>query len=271
MIKINCNEKNEKNEKSKKQVILFRRLFRRLLGGFIVGSVVGLSGCAALNTAIIHRNLNVQTKMSKSIFLQPVPNSQKTIYVEVHNTSNQKLDNLKPMLKNALSSQGYRVVYSLNSAHYLLQTNVLQIGKSSKSAAENALTGGFGGALSGAAIGVATGAIASGSNEAIIGGGIIGGVVGTVTNDLVTDTTYTMITDIQISERLAKGAHARSMTTSAMEQGTGTQQVTHLSGKAQWMRYRTRVVSTADKVDLKFQTAETLLKKQLVSSIANIF
>ena len=46
-----------------------------------------LSGCAASQTMITKRNLDVQTKMSETIFLDPVGPEQKVMYVEVRNTS----------------------------------------------------------------------------------------------------------------------------------------------------------------------------------------
>lgn len=234
------------------------------------GALAGLTGCAAMNTAITHRNLQTQTKMSQSLFLKPVPKSQKTVLVDIHNASNQRLS-LIPKIKLALKNNGYRVVNSMKKAHYLLQANVLKIGKLSKSAGESALADGYGGAVSGAAIGAATAAATSGSNESIIGGGLVGGIVGTVANDLVTDTTYSMITDVQISERLAKGVKARSSTLSHMQQGSSTKTVTRLSTKSNWMKYRTRILSTADKVNLKFATAKPALERQLAHAIASIF
>ena len=46
-----------------------------------------LSGCAASSVMISKRNLDVQTKMSETIFLDPVSPDQKVMYVEVRNTS----------------------------------------------------------------------------------------------------------------------------------------------------------------------------------------
>ena len=250
--------------------IELKKLRNHVTVALIGALVLGLSGCSAMDTAVKHRNLDVETNMSKSVFLQPIPSNQKTVYIDVHNTSNQQLASIKSMLKDAVRQKGYRVV-NYSKAHYLLQANVLQIGKMSKSAADDALTGGFGGAISGAALGAATGAVVDGSNASIIGGGIVGGLVGSVANDMVSNTTYTMITDIQISEKLPKGAHARSTTTAAMEQGTATQQVTRISGKTSWLKYRTRIVSTANRVNLSFASARAALMQQLSTSIANVF
>jgi outer membrane lipoprotein SlyB len=250
--------------------VKLKKLRQHATIALISAIVLGLAGCSAMDTAIKHRNLDVQTKMSKSVFLQPVPSNQKTVYIDVHNTSNQRLASVKPMIKDAVQQKGYKVV-NYSKAHYLLQANVLQIGKMSKSAADDALTGGFGGAISGAVLGAATGAVVDGSNASIIGGGIVGGLVGSVANDMVSNTTYTMITDVQISAKLPKGAHARSTTTAAMEQGTATRQITRISGKTSWLKYRTRVVSTANKVNLSFASARAALMQQLSTSIANIF
>ena len=46
-----------------------------------------LAGCAATQVAISKKDLVVQTKMSDSIFLNPVEPDQQTIYVTVRNTS----------------------------------------------------------------------------------------------------------------------------------------------------------------------------------------
>ena len=50
---------------------------------------LALSGCAATSTAVAKRNLDVQTKMSDTIFLDPVTPDERTVYVDVRNTSDQ--------------------------------------------------------------------------------------------------------------------------------------------------------------------------------------
>ena len=47
----------------------------------------GLSGCAAVQTAISKSDLDVQNKMTDTIFLDPVSQSKKTVYVQVKNSS----------------------------------------------------------------------------------------------------------------------------------------------------------------------------------------
>ncbi|MBU2760278.1 complement resistance protein TraT, partial [Acidithiobacillus sulfurivorans] len=119
---------------------------------------VTLSGCAAAQLALTHKDLQVQTKMSNTIFVPPVSPSKQTVYVQFKNTADQSLDvpALTQELDARLESQGYQVV-PYTQAHYLLQINVLSIGKMSPSAAQSALGGGYGGVLGSAIAGAAAG------------------------------------------------------------------------------------------------------------------
>jgi hypothetical protein len=236
----------------------------------LIVMLLSLIGCAAVNTAVSKRNLETQTQMSSSIFLNPVPANQRTVYVAVRNTSGQTI-NIGKDIKSQVASKGYHVTDNPNHAHYLLQANILRIGKTNKQSIDNALAGGYGGTLTGAAIGVGTALAAGGGTEAAIGGGLIGGVVGTVTDALVKDELYTMITDVQVSERAAAGQKLKQQSRSVMQQGTSGQETITGGGNTQWMRYRTRVVSTAEKVNLKFACAKPALEKELSKSIAGLF
>ena len=71
---------------------------------------LGLSGCGALHTAVAKRNLDVQTKMSSSIFLDPVEPEQRTIFVDIRNTSDKPEFDLKPQVVQSLQAwlSGYR-------------------------------------------------------------------------------------------------------------------------------------------------------------------
>ena len=58
----------------------------------LTGAVAILTGCAATQTAIEHRNLETSTRLSETVFLNPVADGQKTIYVAVKNTSDEDMD-----------------------------------------------------------------------------------------------------------------------------------------------------------------------------------
>lgn len=242
-----------------------KKYFRILTGCTLIASLLLLTGCAATSVLISKRNLDVQTKMSHTIFLNPVPQKEKTVYVQIKNTSNQQGMPIKEMVSRALLDKGYTVTHNLAHAHYLLQANVLHIGEISPSAAEEALSGGYGGALAGAGVGF----LAGGTADATIGGALAGVAVSTVADALVKDVTYVMITDVRISERIPYKAYTTMKST--VSQGSRSKTTIAASGTTHWNRYQTRIVSTAEKVNLSFKTAEQKLAYELAHSIAGIF
>jgi len=100
---------------------------------------------------------------------------------------------------------------------------------------------------------------------------VIGSVVATIADALVDDTLYAMITDLQIQERPRKGEIIVQGQQANIRQGSSTGMYQNVSGgKATWKTYRTRVLSTANKVNLDFAEAEPILEKDLARSIAGI-
>jgi len=231
----------------------------------MIPAVLALSGCAATQMAIEHRNLAAQTKMSNTIFLTPVPPSEQTVYVQLKNTSDQSLDTaaLTQELDADLANQGYRVV-PYNQAHYLLQVNVLSIGKTTESAAQKSLADGYGGALAGAL----AGGVIGNSYEGAGVGGLVGGGIGFLADSLVHTNYYAMVTDVQVGVRTK---HAVATSTNAnLQQGTSTHTTQSTYQQGHWLYYRTRIVSTANQVGLSFQKAEPVLAAQLVHTLAGI-
>lgn len=231
-------------------------------------SVAVLCSCAATQTALEHGSLAVNTKSSTTIFLEPVASSQKTIFVSVKNTSEEELSLERP-LAQALVSRGYKVVTNPSQAHYLIQANVRQVGKMSRSASENAFAGGYGSALAGAAVGASIGSL--GNKNTLVGGGIAGGLIGLAADSLVKDVNYTVVTDVQISERVGKGVKVREHFSSALANGASSGSYQISSNDTNYKRYRTRVVSNADKVNLAFKDARPALEQGLVRALSGIF
>lgn len=235
----------------------------------IAVSVMALASCAATQTAFEHNKLETNTRLSNTIFLDPTSNAPKTIYISSKNTSEQAMDINKP-LANALSAKGYRIVTNPQNAHYLLQANILQVGKMSISASQSALGGGYGSVLAGAGTGVAIGALTGHGNN-MLAGGLVGGVISLAADSLVKDVNYTMITDVLISERVGRGVKVHEQFRSSLENGASSGTYQTSSRDSQYQRYRTRAVSNADKVNLSFPQAEPALKQGLVKTLAGIF
>ena len=232
---------------------------------------LALSGCAATTTALGKRTLDVQTKMTDSIFLEPVRAPDRTVLVEVRNSSDRADLDIAPAVRAALVERGYRLVEDPKDAHFLLQANVLQVGRTSEAAAEGAFAKGFGSALVGGAAGAGLGRAASDQTEVIIAGAVAGVAASAVADALVQDVTYSIITDVQISERAGGGVMVTERMTQNLAQGSGGRRILSSTEVHDWKRYQTRIVSSANRVNLDFEDTAPQLVAGLTRAIAGIF
>lgn len=228
-----------------------------------------LSGCAG-KTMIAKRNLAVETKMTNTVFLDPVEPEQKIAYLQIKNTSDKPNLEIAETIKANIESKGYKVTNSPKEAHYMIQANILQVGATDLREVENAMAGGYGGALGGLVAGGATAGLIKDSGRNIVAGGLVGAAAGMALDAMVKDVMYSMITDIQISERTPEGVTANQSTQSKLSQGTsGTVNVTS-NQTTNWRKYQTRIISSANKVNLKFEEAAPELVSGLASSISGL-
>lgn len=226
-----------------------------------------LSACGALHTAVKKRNLDVQTRMSETVFLEPVSPDKRVAFLDIRNTSDKTL-NVSESIRNRLESNGYQLTNDPGKAHYMLQANILQVGKSDLRGATDALEAGFGGAVAGAVVGGAAGGYSGGSMAA---GGLFGAGLAVVGDAMVDDTFYQMVTDLQIRERPLAGEKITQKLSTDASQGSSTRLKQEVSGgQVQWKTYRTRIVSTANQVNLDFEDAQAALEDGLVRSIGGI-
>jgi len=232
-------------------------------------SSLTLSGCGALHTAVAKRNLDVQTKMSSSIFLDPVEPEQRTIFVDIRNTSDKPEFDIKQQVIQSLQARGYQVIDSPKRANYWLQANVLQVGRSNARDTNSALAAGpgmAGGAVTGYAIHRATG----GSSGGATAGAIVGGaIVGTVVDAMVEDVYYSVITDIQIMERF-NGVVSENSQHQLIQGDSGSTTSTY-QRQSDMRKYQTRVASFANQANLKWPEAEPELTQGLVRAVAGMF
>ena len=242
-------------------------LTNKIITLVLVTAMAILSGCAAMQTTLEHKDLKASSQMSESIMMDPVPDSKKTVHLTFKNTSDQEME-IASKVKTAIESHGYKVVSNPNRAHYLLQAKILKVGEMSKSASQSALGGGYGSGLAGFATGAALGSLSYSANTTI-GAGVVGGLVSMAADSLVKDVNYTMITDIQISERVT--GYITEKTSANIKNGSATALKQSSSKRSSFQKYRTRVVSNADKVNLKFAEARPVLEQSLAKTIAGIF
>jgi len=238
-----------------------------LAGALAPVLLLGLGGCAATQVALEHKDLSVQTQMSNTVFLDLENRVQKTVYLDVRNTSSSNLA-IEPIIRARLEQAGYQLPSDPTEAFYILQVNVLHVGTSNPSALYSSIRSGFGGPLAGGLTGAAIGATTSSANGNLKGA-VIGSALELIAGSLVKDVTYSIITDIQITERSVDPVAQKLQ--SNFQQGADTQITQSSDHVSDRKKYRTRVVSSANKVNLKFEAALPQLETQLARSIAGIF
>ena len=236
---------------------------------------VALAGCGAVHTAVAKRNLDVQTRMSHAVFLDPVSPDKRTVFVQVRNTSDKTNFDIEAPIKAAISGRGYRVVDDPEVAHFKLQAQVLSVSKASATAAEAALSAGYGGPLAGLATGAVVGGVAGGvTTDSAVGtaaGAVVGALATTIANAAVQDVMFVAITDIQLSQKTAEGVTGQRDTQVDSSQGIGGSEQQTFSEITNEKRFRTRVMSTANKVNLKYEEAAPELTAGLTRVLSGLF
>ncbi|MCF6808549.1 complement resistance protein TraT [Thiotrichales bacterium 19S9-12] len=230
--------------------------------------LVQLSGCAAMSTAMNHHSLKTESKMSQSIFLDPVSKNEQTIYVQVKNTTAEDID-LQTSLVSELESRGWEVTDDIDQAHDMVQVNLLQLGEApNPQTVWSSVNSGFGNALMSGLAGVSTGLAYHSTGVGLSVGGATA-AASWITDSLVKDVTYSMITDVQVSVRT--DGEVTEVTQSNLSQGASASTKQTLNKKTDWLRYRTRVASIADQMNLDIEDAKPVLAREVSKEIAGIF
>jgi len=235
----------------------------------IVSGILG--GCAASQTMLAKKDLIVQTKTSTAVFVEPIAKAKRSIYLEVK-SGVEAFDRraFKEFVSEqfAASDNGYRVVDDPDAAQFTMVAYVLDLVETNPTAAEKALEQGYKGQA--VLAGAVTGAVAGHSLGSTALGGLAGGVTEHVTSYLVKDVTYMLVCDVQIRER-ADGVAVRrdtDITTHVSDNGTTRQTA---SETLHHKEYRTRIVTTANKANLRLLDAEPEMFRKTAFAMSGFF
>ncbi len=153
-----------------------------------------LNACA--NHMTLKRETNV--KSSNTIFLRPT--MDKSVYVEIRNTSDNPHATLLD-LPARLQAKGYTIVQDPDKAHYTVQVTTVFAAKAKPGATiDSLIAGGFGGMIGGS-IGAASALGSRAGYGWIPGGAAIGAAAGLVGSKLTEDEQMSLVVDTQIIER----------------------------------------------------------------------
>lgn len=228
-------------------------------------SLLTLSGCNALSTSVKKKDLLVETKMSSTIVLEPVTAEKRTVYLQLRNTSDkQNMDYATPV-SEAIAAKGYTIVDDPNEAHYWIQANILQVGRTDLREINEKDNKGYGAAIIGAEIGSQFG---DGKGQAVAT--IVGGLIGVISDAMVSDIVFVMITDLQISEKAKQGVTVTEQNKAVLKQGESGSKTQDSREIVDRKKYQTRITSTANQVNLTFEEAEQQLLQGLIQSMSGI-
>lgn len=222
-------------------------LKKQILGSWVGVLLCLVSGCHS-KPYFQQKGIDVCTRMSAVIFLDPIPPHQKTIFLQIRNISDKpKVDLITP-ITTALQAKGYQVVSLLDDAHYVLQINLLQFGYSVPSTYQKILNQGFGTTVEEAPFNV------------------------NLANHLgLQPLTYSTIADIQISERMGRSMTSKEKSNSKRKKNHQMIREITETEKIEWKRYQTRTISTINKARLSSKKATSLLIQGLTATITGIF
>lgn len=244
---------------------------------FLTMAIFTLSGCAATSVALGKKDLVVESRTSTAVFVDPVGRDKRTVYLSVR-SGVMEFDRqaFSRFVKQqfAGNDSGYRIVDDPDQGHYQMLVYVLNLEESSLSAAQSALQEGYVGGGEAVAGSVVGGVVGARSGRAWSGAGI-GAVAASATsvvaNALVKDVTFMLVADISIRERVSEGVYVRrdtQLTNKASDSGSSQQRVSEVSDRKD---YRTRIVTTANKANLKLEEAQNLMFQKTAYAMTGFF
>ena len=195
------------------------------------------TGCATLE-------LETNVKMTKSVFLKPVNNEKRTVYVSLKSITGDNLDIL-PLLEKNLKSKNYILVNRAEDAQYVLMVNILFANNLKEAYAIR----------NGAALGVTSGIIAAGSGSNTRGSLLVGATVALASglvSKALEDETYRAVVDVVFDEKSDNGNKKSIMGEDYKEQ-------------------KTRVLAEAVQTNLKLDEALPILSQKVATQLSNIF
>ena len=159
---------------------MIKQVQKYIVVAVLATGMSSLIGCQTTTKIIKHGKLEVETKMSSSIFLDPIEDSKRTILLQIRNTSDKSGLDIESKIRLAIENKGYTIVNSPKQANIMIQANILQVGKSTLENPFEALSGGYGSGLEGFATGAALAGATGGSGRSMLGIGLIAGIGNTI-------------------------------------------------------------------------------------------
>lgn len=244
----------------------------------IAAGMVGLmmmasfTGCSSTMNAIENRNLNVQAKMSDTVFLDVnVLAKNRKVYVRTTNTSDFQEIDMQRILGQKLAGYGLELVPAPVDDGYVVQANLLYMGEQKGGMnMDSVLAGGFGGALIGTAL-ASHNVGNSYSSMAGYGlaGALVGAAAGAAMDSMVHVDEYIGAMDVQIQEPVKGGVTGTQ--SADLKNGSSTVTKTVRNVESNKQEYRTRIAVWAKQTNMNKIEASGVLADKIATQIAASF
>ncbi|RBP83945.1 complement resistance protein TraT [Marinomonas rhizomae] len=248
--------------------------------GIISAVLYTLVGCSAVNTMAKKQDLSVETRLSHSIVLEPVSPSKRIVYARVRDVSgNQMRKDMQKKIVAHLQTEGFTVTEDPTKANLMLNATILSASKMTADEVSRSLSSGYKGAAEGALIGGGLTAITGGSNSDALKAGALTAVGGFLADAFVEDVYYTFIMDVELRERPLEGDSIENSKKSISAKGMSGQNAANLTvakssvergENYKWITYETRIVTTANQMNLKIEEAIPAVQDKTAYSLSEM-
>ncbi len=240
--------------------------FKHMKKFLVISACITLASCSAIYNRTYNSDLKISTKMSQNLTLDPVPDDQKTYWLEVKNTSDNPSFNIRNEILNTLATRGYKSVNNPKVAHYWLQANILRAEKVSDASEERFNQSIIQGGLAG---GVASGLAGRGNGGIIALGALGGAALGALLDYDSQNIKYAVLVDLVVSEKIENGSATEDSSQTIGSGNSGSKVITSKRNLDR-NKYNVKILSTAEKVNLTIQEATSEMQKAISSAIGNV-
>ncbi|MDQ1237813.1 MAG: complement resistance protein (plasmid) [Wigglesworthia glossinidia] len=217
-----------------------------------------VTNCETINTVIKRKNLEMHTYMSKTIYLEPSNNN--TVYVQIKNTSDKKLNKLQNKIFSSLQRKGYKITFFPENAHYWIQANILRIEKTNTQTRNALLHDCFEKDLD----------TINFNKSCKIDDFRYFNSIDEISSTFIEDTNFVIVTDIQISEKV-KRSGVKVFSQSTILQGSNGKRIETSNEINDRRHYQTRILAYASQINLDFYQIKEKFEDQIANSISEIF
>lgn len=236
-----------------------------------------LCSCAATRLSLEKKDLDVQTRTSNAIFLEPISKEQPLLFIDIRSGVMEFARGpFQEYVQQELIENGsdYRLTEDPDQADFFLMVSINNLQKVAPSAAEKAIKEGYGGQSLTHSLARATDFMEFNNHKDLLGAIaalIIVGTLETAINSSVKDTQYMLVCDVQVREKAKAGTEVKSATEIELKAGDAGAEKLTTEEVSDTIKYQTRIVTTANKANLKLETAAELMFKKTAYAIAGFF